>query len=147
METRVSLGNVLPTSLKLKIGVKQSCILNPNLVGMLSSSVLYHAFHDDEIIYHCQARNQLGTPGGAKSLLRGVQHFKLCPIVLNYVQHIFPAGAKNILGGPAPPLVTGLITAKDFKTRTEGRLFKLPRLRTKGQQLEQSGFYIQRLVS
>ena len=27
-----------------------------------------------------QARNQLGTPGGAKSFLRGVQIFKLCPI-------------------------------------------------------------------
>jgi len=66
--------------------------------------------------------------------------FKLCPT------H-FSSRGKNILGGPAPPLVTGLITAKDFKTRTEGRLFKLPRLRTKGQQLEQSGFYIQRLVS
>ena len=31
-----------------------------------------------------QARNQLGTPGGAKSFVRGAQIFKL-----QYVQHIF----------------------------------------------------------
>jgi len=42
-----------------------------------------------------QARNQRGTPGGAKSFLREAQIFKLCPIVLTYVQHIFSGGAKN----------------------------------------------------
>ena len=41
-----------------------------------------------------QARNQLGTPGGAKSFLRRAQIF-------NYVQHIFPGGLKLVL-------VTGL---------------------------------------
>jgi len=41
-----------------------------------------------------QARNQLGTPGGAKSFLRGGKFFKLCPIALKYVQHIFPGGGK-----------------------------------------------------
>jgi len=30
-----------------------------------------------------QARNQLGTPGGAKSFLRGAQIFKLCPTHLS----------------------------------------------------------------
>jgi len=44
-----------------------------------------------------QARSQLGTPGGAKSFPRGAKIFELCPIVLNYVQHIFSA----------PRLVTG----------------------------------------
>ena len=39
---------------------------------------------------HSQARKQLGTLGGAKNFLRGAQIFKLCPIVLNYLQHIFP---------------------------------------------------------
>jgi len=39
-----------------------------------------------------QARNQLGTSGEAKSFLRGAKFFKLCPIFLNYVQHIFPGG-------------------------------------------------------
>jgi len=37
-----------------------------------------------------QARNQLGTPGGAKSSPRGTQIFEQCPIFLNCVQHIFP---------------------------------------------------------
>ena len=41
-----------------------------------------------------QARAQHGTPGGTKSFLREVQFFELCPIVLNYVQHIFSGGAK-----------------------------------------------------
>jgi len=41
-----------------------------------------------------QARNQLGIPVGAKSFLRGVQIIKLCPIVSNYLQHIFQGGRK-----------------------------------------------------
>jgi len=40
------------------------------------------------VIAPCQARNQLGTPGGRKSFLRG-------PYFSNYVRHIFPEGAKN----------------------------------------------------
>jgi len=44
---------------------------------------------------HRQARNQLGTPGGAKSFLRGAQIFWTMPTVLNHVQHIFPGG-ENI---------------------------------------------------
>jgi len=43
-----------------------------------------------------QARNQLGTPGGAKRFQKGAQIFKLCPVVLNYVQHIFQGGEKKI---------------------------------------------------
>jgi len=50
-----------------------------------------------------QARNQLGTPGGAKSFLRGAQNFwtvsnnfKLCPTHLS-------RGAKTFLGGASPP--------------------------------------------
>ena len=47
------------------------------------------------------------TPGGAKSFLRGGNFFKLCPIALKYVQHIFPGGGgkKFCRGGkpPAPP--------------------------------------------
>ena len=48
---------------------------------------------------HMQARGQLGTPGAAKSFLRGAQIFKLCPVVLTYAQHIFPEGEKNFAGG------------------------------------------------
>ena len=59
-----------------------------------------------------QARNQLGTTGGAKSFPRGAQNLwtmsnilKLCPT------HFSGGGAKNFLGGlrsPCAPLVTGL---------------------------------------
>ena len=69
--------------------------------------------------YIChQARNQLGTPGGPRSFWEGPKFFKLCPIILNYVQHIFPGGGKKFcrvdFARPAPPLVTGLpiITTK-----------------------------------
>jgi len=31
------------------------------------------------------------------------QIFKLCPIVLNYVKHIFPGVTKNFLGELRPP--------------------------------------------
>ena len=48
-----------------------------------------------------QARNQLGTTEG-KSILGGSQMFKLCPIVLNYVQHIFSMGDESILRGRRP---------------------------------------------
>ena len=50
---------------------------------------------------------------GMNSFLRGAHIFKLRPIVLNCVQHIFPGGAKIFqifLGGfsPCASLVTGL---------------------------------------
>ena len=53
-----------------------------------------------------QARNQHRTSGGSKVFWEGYKFFKLCPNVLNYVQHIFPGG-KNISEG-RNPLVTGL---------------------------------------
>jgi len=50
-----------------------------------------------------QARNQLGTPGVAKSFLWGAKSFELCRIGLKYVQHIFTGGLKNLQGGGSPP--------------------------------------------
>jgi len=48
-----------------------------------------------------QARNQLGTLGGAKSFLKGTQIFSLRKIVLKYVvQHTFPGEAKTPLRPP-----------------------------------------------
>jgi len=41
-----------------------------------------------------QARNQLRTPGGRRVFWEWPKFFKLCPILSNYVQHIFPGGAK-----------------------------------------------------
>ena len=40
------------------------------------------------------ARNQIGPPGEAKSFARGPKSFELCPIFLNWIQHIFPEGWK-----------------------------------------------------
>ena len=54
-----------------------------------------------------QARNQPGTPGGQ----RFFKIFKPCPIVLNYIQHIFQGEAKNFPWGLSPllrPQVTDL---------------------------------------
>jgi len=50
----------------------------------------------------------LGHQEGRRVFREGPTFFELCPIFLNYVQHIFPGGAKIFLGGfapPAPPLV------------------------------------------
>ena len=48
-----------------------------------------------------QARNQLGTLGGAKSFLKSTQIFSLRKIVLKYVvQHTFPGEAKTPLRPP-----------------------------------------------
>jgi len=58
-----------------------------------------------------QARNHLGTPGGAKSFLRGAQNlYTMSNSFKLYVQHIFP-GERKILQRlllPARSLVTGL---------------------------------------
>jgi len=56
-----------------------------------------------------QARNELGTPGGAKVFWEVPKFFKLCPIVLNSAQHIFPGGDEKFSRGSSPPLVTGLL--------------------------------------
>jgi len=50
-------------------------------------------------VQHMQVRDQLGTPGAAKSFLREAQIFKLCPVVLTYAQHIFPEGERNFQEG------------------------------------------------
>jgi len=46
-----------------------------------------------------QARNQLGSPGGVKSFLRGPKFFELCPIISNYMQLTFPGGETFFLRG------------------------------------------------
>ena len=49
---------------------------------VLQSSAHGYVIETQTIILHLrdmQARNQLGTPGGAKSFLRGAQVFKRCP--------------------------------------------------------------------
>ena len=50
-----------------------------------------------------QARNQFGTLGGRRVFWEEPKFLKLCPIVLNYVQHIFPGEANIFLGWASPP--------------------------------------------
>jgi len=84
--------------------------------GQVPAVVLYH--------FTCKlARNQLGTPGGVKSFLRGPNFLKLCPIVLKYVQHSFLRG-KKFPGGFSVdgrlPNITGLVVRGLY-----GPLFKI----------------------
>jgi len=62
--------------------------------------------------YSNQARNQLGTPCGAKSW-EGPKFFKLFPIFLNDVQHIFP-GERIFPRGT--PLLMGLLLLLIFRS-------------------------------
>jgi len=48
-----------------------------------------------------QAVTSLGHQGARRVFCEGAKFFKLCPIVLNYVQHIFLRGAKNSVGAAA----------------------------------------------
>jgi len=52
-----------------------------------------------------QTRNQLGTTAVEKSL--GPKFFKLCPIVFNYAQQIFPGGAIRFAGEASLPFPSG----------------------------------------
>jgi len=55
----------------------------------------------------------LGHQEGRRVFRKGPKFFELCPICLNYVQNIFPGGAKNFLAGASsPPLVPGLFIIK-----------------------------------
>ena len=59
----------------------------------------------------CRPVTSLGHQEGRRVFREGPEFFELCPIFLNYVQHIFPEGVKILLGGqrpPCDPLVTGL---------------------------------------
>ena len=65
-----------------------------------------------------QARNQLGTPGGAKSFREGPKVLELCPMFSNYVQNIFPRGAKIFLSVPLVPGLHGSENNEKLKLET-----------------------------
>jgi len=78
--------------------------------GKLSTPVIFPLRHFGHLFHriktrrnnlHQQARNQLVTPGGAKSFLRGAKFFTRCPTDLNCVQNIL-LGANIFLGGLCP---------------------------------------------
>jgi len=52
-----------------------------------------------------QARNQLGTPGGAKSFPRGAQIFGTMSNVFKRRPTHFSRGGEKFLGGNLPPCV------------------------------------------
>jgi len=67
-----------------------------------------------------QARNQLRTPKSAENFLRGVKIFEPCPIVLNFVQHVFQVRRKVYQRGLLPPatLVTVLASLHIVQARS-----------------------------
>ena len=58
----------------------------------------------DAFLYKGRPVTSLGHQMGRRVFWEKPNFFKLCPVVSDYVQHIFPRGAKNF----PPPLVTGL---------------------------------------
>jgi len=51
----------------------------------------------------------LGHQEGRRVFSEGPKIFELCPIVSNYIQHIFPWGREKFSRGGFAPLVTGLM--------------------------------------
>ena len=61
----------------------------------------------------CRPVTSLGHQEGRR-VFWGPKIFELCPIFLNYIQHIFPGG-KEKFWGDLPPLVTGLIECMNMR--------------------------------
>jgi len=61
-----------------------------------------------------QARNQLGTPGGAKSFPRGANIFWTMSNIFKLCPTDFSRGGEYFLRGASPPLVTGLGGSKVY---------------------------------
>ena len=94
--------------------------------------ILLHAL---TIIYVTfQARSQLGTPGGAKSFLRGAQIFWTMSNSFKLYPTHFSGGAKNFLGGDSPPLVTGLHWSEYKLSALQVRISEENKLNTTTQQ-------------
>jgi len=67
-----------------------------------------------QVVIATRLVTSLGHQTGRRVFWEGPTFFKLYPVVLNHVQHIFQGGEKFCKGGfapPAPLLVTGLIAA------------------------------------
>jgi len=74
-------------------------------IALLHNTPLRGALRVD----HVQARNQLGTPGVAKSFLRGAQLFKTMSNNFQLCPTHFSWGGEQFCRGGEAPLVTGLI--------------------------------------
>jgi len=67
----------------------------------LQHQVLFHSIAFRVSV--CRPVTTLGHQVGRRVCWEGPKFLKLCPIFLNYVQHIFPGGTKKILGEASPP--------------------------------------------
>jgi len=76
-------------------------------LSLLPPRQLRHCIHTKHCIQGRRLVTSLGHQEGRRVFREGPKFFELCPIVLNYVQHIFPGRANNFLF-PCAPLVTGL---------------------------------------
>ena len=76
---------------------------NRAFLSMVNS--IYQGTHD-----FCKANvvTSLGHQVGRRVFWEGPKLFKLCPMVLNYVQHIFPGGGEKNVGGSSPPVQCAL---------------------------------------
>jgi len=55
------------------------------------------------VLYQSRPVTSLGHQEGQRIFREGPKFFELFLIFFNYVQHIFPGGAKKFLGGFVPP--------------------------------------------
>ena len=62
-------------------------------------------------IWSLQARNQFGTPGGAKNFLRGVQYFWTMSNSFKWCPTHFSRGGKKFSRGSKPPLLSPWLRA------------------------------------
>jgi len=62
----------------------------------------YHPGRRNENTLVIRPVTSLGHQVGRRVFWKGPTFFKLCLIFSNYVQHIFPGGAKKLSGGFAP---------------------------------------------
>jgi len=83
------------------------------IVDRINSLPLHHAFYKSmylefiAVLYYRPVTSR-GHQEGRRVFREGPKYFELCPIVLNYVRHIFPGGAK-FFSRRGAPLVTVLL--------------------------------------
>jgi len=80
-----------------------SCINTVNLSYCLHLTIIFKLTADVLAYNTSRPVTSLGHQVRPRAFWEGTKFFKLCPIILNYVQHIFPRGANNVVGGLRPP--------------------------------------------
>jgi len=101
------------TFLDFKVGDRPSWI-RPCLEGALVPEMRFFGSNAS-----CRHVTSLGHQGVRRVFWEGQKFFEPCPIVLSFVQHVFPGEAKNFPRGllPPAPLVTVLASLHMVQTR------------------------------